>query len=44
MDAAALAGCLERDTPAISGPGLRLKQTLILEAPDQPGELSLVLL
>ena len=44
MDAAAFAGCLERDTSAISGSGLRLKQTLILEAPDQPGELSLVLL
>ena len=44
MDAAALAGCLERDTPAISGLGLRLKQTMILETPDQPGELSLVLL
>ena len=44
MDAATLAGCLERDTPAISGLGLRLKQTMILEAPDQPGELSLVLL
>jgi hypothetical protein len=44
MDAAALAGCLKRDTPAISGLGLRLKQTMILEAPDQPGELSLVLL
>lgn len=44
MDAAPFAGCLERNTSTISGSGLRLEQTLILEAPDQPGKLPLVLL
>ena len=43
MNAAALAGWLERDTPAVGGVGLRFKQFLILKAPDQPGKLSLVL-
>ena len=43
MNAAALAGWMERDTPAVRGVGLCFKQFLILKAPDQPGELSLVL-
>ena len=43
MDVATLAGWMERDTPAVPGVGLRFKQFLILQAPDQAGELSLVL-
>jgi hypothetical protein len=44
MDAAAFAGGVQRDTPTIPCASLRLEQTVILKAPDQPGELPFVLL
>jgi hypothetical protein len=43
MNTATLTGRMERDTPAVPGIGLRLKQFLILQASDQAGELSLIL-
>ena len=43
MNAATLAGRMERDTSAIRGLGLRLKQFLILQTSNQASELSLIL-